>query len=72
VPDNIPAAKYLLADRGYDADWFRDGLQEKGIMPCIPSKKNRKHQINYDKTLYKQRHKVGNMFGRLKDILSRK
>ena len=65
--DAFPAAKHLLADRGYDADWFRNGLQEKGITPCIPPKKNRKHQIAYDKTLYKQRHKVENMFGRLKD-----
>ncbi len=65
--DDFPAAKNLLADRGYDADWFRNGLQEKGIAPCIPPKKNRKRQIPYDETLYKQRHKVENMFGRLKD-----
>ena len=50
---DFPAAKHLLADRGYDADWFRDGLLEKGITPCIPPKKNRKRQISYDKTLYK-------------------
>jgi len=65
--DDFPTAKHLLADRGYDADWFRDGLREKGIAPCIPPKKNRKRRIPYDKTLYKQRHKVENMFGRLKD-----
>ena len=33
----------------------------------IPPKKNRKIQIEYDKTLYKQRHKVENVFGKLKD-----
>jgi transposase len=27
----------------------------------------RKAQIDYDKTLYRQRHKIENMFGRLKD-----
>lgn len=63
----LPDAKELLADRGYDADWFRNALREKGIVPCIPSKKNRKIQIPYNKTLYKQRHKIENMFGRLKD-----
>ncbi len=67
---DLPAAKHLLADRGHDADWFRDGLKEKGVLPCIPPKNNRKRKINYDKTLYKQRHKVENMFGKLKDILS--
>jgi putative transposase len=65
--DALPPAKELLADRGYDADWFRAALIAKGITPCIPPKKNRKVQIEYDKTLYKQRHKVENMFGRLKD-----
>lgn len=63
----LPKAKELLADRGYDADWFRHALTEKGITPCIPPKKNRKIQIDYDKTLYKQRHKVEIMFGRIKD-----
>ena len=42
-------------------------MRDKGITPCIPGKKNRKVEIEYDKTLYKQRHKVENMFARLKD-----
>ena len=63
----LPRAKVLLADRGYDADWFRTALTEKGIAPCIPPKKNRKIQVEYDKELYKQRHKIENMFGRIKD-----
>lgn len=65
--DRLPAANHLLADKGYDADWFREALLDKGIEPCIPSKKNRKQQIPHDKKLYRQRHKVENMFGRLKD-----
>ena len=35
IVDALPPAKHLLADRGYDADWFREALQEKGIEPCI-------------------------------------
>lgn len=65
--DKLPEASELLADRGYDADWFRTALIEKGILPCIPPKKNRKVQYEYDRVLYKQRHKIENMFGRLKD-----
>jgi len=65
--DVLPSAKHLLADRGYDADWFRKALKDKGIEPCIPPRRNRKVQIEYDKTLYKQRHKVENMFGKIKD-----
>ena len=63
----MPRVKVLLTDRGYDADWFRNTLIDKGIMPCIPSNKNRKVQIEHDAALYKKRHKIENLFGRLKD-----
>ena len=65
--DALPRAKALLADRGYDADWFRAALTERGITPCIPSKVNRKVQIPHDAVLYRQRHRIENMFGKLKD-----
>jgi transposase len=65
--DAIPRAKELPTDRGYDADWFRNPLLKKGIAPCIPSKKNRKVPIEYNKTFCPQRHKVENMFAKLKD-----
>jgi transposase len=63
----LPKARELLADKGYDADWFRKALVERKISACIPSKSNRKIQIPYDALLYRQRHKIENMFGRLKD-----
>jgi transposase len=65
--DALPPATDMLADRGYDADWFRSALLARGITPCIPSKKNRKVPIPHDSLLYKQRHKIENMFGKLKD-----
>lgn len=65
--EKFPKATELLADRGYDADWFRDALIDKGITPCIPPKKNRLIQHAYDKDLYKKRHKIENTFARLKD-----
>ena len=65
--DRLPKARELLADRGYDADWFRNALKDRGISPCIPPRKKRKHPADYDKTLYKQRHRIENMFGRIKD-----
>ena len=63
----LPRAGELLGDKGYDADWFRQALAERGITACIPSKSNRKIPIEHDRTLYRQRHKIENMFGRLKD-----
>jgi len=64
---SLPKAKTLIADRGYDAAWLRAALRAKGITSCIPTKRNRKIQVEYDKTLYRQRHRIENMFGRLKD-----
>lgn len=63
----LPDAREMLGDRGYDADWFRYGLKQRGITPCIPPKKNRKAFTHYDAILYKQRHKVENMFAKIKD-----
>ena len=65
--DALPPAKELLGDKGYDADWFRQALTERGITACIPSKSNRKTPIEHDRVLYRERHKIENMFGRLKD-----
>ena len=38
---SMPNAKVLLEDRGYDADWFRFALDDRGIEAWIPSKSNR-------------------------------
>lgn len=65
--DALPRAKTLLGDRGYDADWFRVALVKRGISACIPSKTNRKVPIPHDRVLYRQRHRIENMFGKLKD-----
>jgi len=53
---SIPKAAALLGDRGYDADWFRNALIEKGISPCIPSRAGRKVPIQHDADLYRLRH----------------
>ena len=63
----MPKAKQLLADKGYDADWFRAALAKRDITACIPSKANHKTAIPHNAVLYKQRHRIENMFGRLKD-----
>jgi transposase len=47
--DDMPKAQWLLRDRGYDADWFRDALQAKGIQPRIPGRRSRNEPVRYDK-----------------------
>ena len=65
--DALPPAKELLADRGYDSDWYRLALRARGIEPCIPGRKNRNVQLDDDAKLYRQRHRIENMFAKLKD-----
>ena len=65
--EGLPAAEWLIADRGYDADWFRKALRDKGIRPCIPGRKSRGKAVRYDKRRYKRRNRIEIMFGRLKD-----
>ena len=60
---SLPDVDWLLGDRGYDADWFREALKDKGIRACIPGRKNRKKAVKYDK----RRNRIEIMFGRLKD-----
>ena len=61
----LPKAGALLADRGYDADLFRNTLIEQDIHPCITSRTNQKVVIPHDAALYKTRHKIENVFARL-------
>lgn len=65
--EKLPPAKTLIGDRGYDSNWFRQALKAKGILPCIPSTRSRKTPLPYDKGLYRTRHKIENLFAKLKD-----
>jgi transposase len=60
------SAEALLADRGYDTDAIIEQAVSQNIAVVIPPKKNRKHQRQYDKALYKLRHLVENAFLHLK------
>ena len=60
--------RYLLGDKGYDADSLRRSLRHEGATPVIPGRRNRKRAIRYDKQRYRDRHLVENAFCRLKDF----
>ena len=65
--DTLPPAHELLGDRGYDSDNFRAALVARGITPCISPRKNRRVEIDYDKSLDRQRYRIENAFGRIKN-----
>jgi IS5 family transposase len=52
--NGLPEAEWLLADRGYDADLFRETLVDKGTKPCIPGRKSRKKAVTNDATVSRE------------------
>ncbi|RKK04933.1 IS5/IS1182 family transposase, partial [Pseudoroseomonas wenyumeiae] len=60
-------ARVLIGDKGYDSNRFRQALAARSIEPCMPSCRGRKQRIPHGRMLYRQRHRIENMFGRLKD-----
>jgi transposase len=65
--NGLSKAEWLLADRGCDADWFREALIDKFTRPCVPGRKLRKKTVKYDKRRYKRRNCIERMFGRIED-----
>ena len=59
--------KSAAADPAKGATLYSGGDPARGITACIPSKSNRKIPIPHDTVLYRQRHRIENMFGKLKD-----
>jgi transposase len=64
---SLPAAKRLLGDKGYNADWLREELKSRGLRVCIPARSGRKRPAGHNRKLYKKRCRIENAFARLKD-----
>ncbi|WP_429807211.1 IS5 family transposase [Ensifer sp. B1-9] len=60
--------RYLLGDKGYDANSLRKALRENGTSPVIPGRLNRKRTIRYDQQRYRGRYLIENAFCRIKDF----
>jgi transposase len=56
----------LLADRGYDADWIRRLVAQRGAWANIPPKRNRKEPICFSPHLYRTRNLVERFFNKIK------
>lgn len=63
----LPPAKRVLGDKGYDADWLRNELKARGLRVCIPARSKRRHPATHNRKLYKKRCRIENAFARLKD-----
>jgi len=59
-------ASFVLADKGYDADYIIEAILSQGAQAVIPPKSHRKTRRHYDVCLYKERNKIERMYGKLK------
>lgn len=52
--NNSPASDFVIADKDYDSDAFRNIVEQTGATPVIPYRKNsRKSEKPIDKWLYR-------------------
>jgi transposase len=65
---DLPKGTSLLADRGYDANWIREMIEEQGCTPVIPPKSNRIDDIPFSKRKYKKRNLALRCFNKLKQF----
>lgn len=56
----------FIADKTYDADTLTEKLEERQIIPVIPSKKNRRYPRKISFSVYKNRNIIERFFARLK------
>ncbi len=56
----------LIGDKGFDNDWLRKELDERGAIAVIPPKADRRTAIACDFAMYRWRHLVENFFCDLK------
>ncbi len=63
----LPPAKRLPGDKGWDADWRRDELKSRGLRVRIPARGRRKRSASPNRQLTKTRGRIENAFARLKD-----
>jgi len=64
--NDLPAGAEVIADKGYDADWIRDLIEDQNCTPHIPPRSNRYDGITYSKTKYKNRNLIERCFNKLK------
>jgi transposase len=65
--DAFTKVEALVANWDCEADWFRAALGQKGITPCIQSKRSLTVPIPHDTAFSGQRHKLENLFSKLKN-----
>ena len=71
LSERTSQSTYTLTDKGYDTEYFRWTIEEKKSKTLIPRNSNSiKVDNGFDKKIYRNRHKVENIFARPKHFRS--
>jgi len=62
--ERLPQCNVLHADKGYDSDAIRRQVENRGAMPNIPPKANRRWKNCFSPFLYRNRNAIEGMFRR--------
>ena len=60
--------RYLVGDKGYDAQRIRRILRRQHTTPIIPKRKNAKHKPRFNRGLYRERNHIERLINRLKQF----
>lgn len=61
-------AGHVIADKGYDGQSALEAVRKAGAVPVIPRRKTTAKRRPFDRELYKARHLIECLFGKLKQF----
>jgi len=67
MDDDLPPARVLIADKGYDSDAIRDDVAARGGTSIIPARRSRKCAEPVDGFLYALRNQIERCINKLKN-----
>jgi transposase len=68
VADLPAGTRCLIGDAGYDADWLRQELLLRGVLPVVAPNPVRKNPVPLDRGLYRLRNRMERLVNRLKQF----
>lgn len=57
----------VVCDRGYSSEPWRSAVRDAGAEPCVPGQPTHPRAPPHDRTAYRRRHRVENLWARLKE-----
>ena len=58
----------LIGGKAFDANWLIGEIEKSGAMAVIPPRRNRTETRHHDREMYKWRHQIENLFGKIKEF----